>query len=264
MTFLTCARCSLDIKLPEDGRLPPWCPHCGVDYKVASGEQQKAAMEAMASPLQERAPVAPIGRFTRTPLASPTLEAFTPAEPSAPGANIPASPRSASAPYTPGSPNSDPDVEPEPVFEPSAALAGSCTSPLFPPSAPVGWGQVNLGALGLAALFLLACLYLSNSSIDKVTTYRTVPGKVVELAVGRKGRVYPRVAYWVGGKEYRIEGSSSGSYLVGESVEVLVSPAQPDQATLNYFSDLWLGPILTGVLGAGCLLTGLMGRRATG
>jgi hypothetical protein len=94
-----------------------------------------------------------------------------------------------------------------------------------------------------------------------VTTRQAVQGKVVRLVIGRKGRTYPVVAYALGGKSYQFQGSSSGAYSVGETVEVLVPPGQPDHGSINNFTHLWLGPVLTGVLGAGCLWIGLTGRR---
>jgi hypothetical protein len=131
------------------------------------------------------------------------------------------------------------------------------------PSAPAGrWGHLNLGALGLAGIMLLACVALANRSVDKLTTHQKIQGKVVRLLVSRKGATFPEVAYQFGGKTYQVRSSSSTNSLkIGDPIEVLVPPAQPDQATINHFADMWLGPILTGILGAGCLVVGLFGRR---
>jgi hypothetical protein len=258
MTFMTCANCSWDINLPDDGHLPPWCPHCGIDFKVASGEQCKQAMEALASPaLLERAPVAPLRRTARAPSASPPSEAFTPAGAPvcpAPGTMLPP------APLLDAEPEPQPEPAPAPVDRQPLSPAELAAAE-FPQPAP-GWGQFNLGALGLAALLLVGCLVLTNSSVDKLTTSTKVQGKVVRMMVGRKGATFPVVAYWVAGKSYEVRSSSSGTgYQVGDTVEVLVPQGQPDQGTVHHFNNLWLGPLLTGVLGAGCLFIGLVGRR---
>ncbi len=238
--LLSCANCTRDIFLGSDGRLPPWCPHCGVDYKEASGEKRKESLAAVAAAL-DRAPVAPLRRFSQTPLPSAPAGSFTPAEPPLhPSAALPPAP-----------------AEEVPTAELAEPVAPDAPTAL----ASAGWGSLNVGALAIAGLLLLGCLWLSNSAVDKLTSHQQVPGQVVRVVVGRKGRTYPVVAYSYRGKAYQFQGSSSGPYRVGEPVDVLVPPGQPGQGSINNFTHLWVGPLLTGVLGAGCLWIGLTGRR---
>src|SRR5262249_11071899 len=51
-----CPSCSKAILPKIDGRLPPWCPHCGVDMKLAAASTSAAPAPAPSSPPQ---PVAP-------------------------------------------------------------------------------------------------------------------------------------------------------------------------------------------------------------
>ena len=245
---MSCARCSWDIPLAPDGRAPAWCPHCGVDFREATGENQKEKIVALASPALERAPVASLRRFPGSPRPAPSSEAFAPAE----------SPLSVTPAWSPPQPEPSPSDDSEPPADsPEIAPPG-----FVPPAPATGWGQFDLGALAVAAIALLTCLALANHSVDKLTTHQKAQGKVVRLVVGHKGRTYPEIAYWVAGKSYLVQGGSSGGFWqVGDPVEMLVPPRQPDQATINCFSNMWLGPLIAGVLGAGCLFVGLAGRR---
>jgi hypothetical protein len=49
---------------------------------------------------------------------------------------------------------------------------------------------------------------------------------------------------------YSTMGSYPPSYKVGENVAVLYAPEDPDNASLDGFFDLWLVPLIVGVLGA--------------
>jgi hypothetical protein len=219
MNLFTCAGCFRGIHLPEDGRLPPWCPHCGADFKMASGW-----------------PFTPAGS-----LVSPAPTWST------------AKPESRTA-FSDKLPDASQAPSEEAQADPNLAVD-------FPPTPSEGWRQLNLGALALGGVLLLICLVLSNRSVDKLTTHHKVQGRVVQLTVGRKGRIYPEVAYTFGGKTYHVRSSSSSSSSrIGDPVELFVPPNDPDQATINSFSEMWLGSVLTGLLGAGCLWIGLAGR----
>lgn len=50
--------------------------------------------------------------------------------------------------------------------------------------------------------------------------------------------------------------SSSPSPAVGEAVEVLYNPRQPQEAEINTFSSLWILPIILSALGAGFFIIG--------
>jgi hypothetical protein len=52
-------------------------------------------------------------------------------------------------------------------------------------------------------------------------------------------------------------GSSPPAYEVGERVTILYDPTSPKEAKINSFGELWLWPLLLGILGGLDLLTGL-------
>jgi hypothetical protein len=105
----------------------------------------------------------------------------------------------------------------------------------------------------IAVLFLLIGGALGYWSYQKATTCQKVTGTVVRMVPGRKGRLYPEVAYTVNGREYTTQGSSSGGPDVGEAVEVLYPPSEPGNGTLNTFSNMWLPPLVPGAIGAAAL-----------
>jgi hypothetical protein len=64
---------------------------------------------------------------------------------------------------------------------------------------------------------------------------------------------YPRVQFEAEGRSYQFKGqvgSGYGTFSVGEQVEVLYDPADPDRARINSFVQLWFFPMFLGVLGA--------------
>src|SRR5207245_7583644 len=66
---MTCGSCSKQVLASPDGRLPPWCPHCGTSLKVSEG--------ARPTPPVAAAPI-PLGRagFMPTVDAAPTESFF--------------------------------------------------------------------------------------------------------------------------------------------------------------------------------------------
>ncbi|OAI42234.1 hypothetical protein AYO40_01880 [Planctomycetaceae bacterium SCGC AG-212-D15] len=68
MPTFTCAQCSRPVHATPEGRLPPWCPHCGAAVKTNPAPD---------APRPTAAPAAPLGRVGIVPMvdAAPT-EAF--------------------------------------------------------------------------------------------------------------------------------------------------------------------------------------------
>src|SRR5438132_6892896 len=66
---MTCGSCSKQVLASPDGRLPPWCPHCGTSLKVSE--------DARPTPPVAAAPI-PLGRagFMPTVDAAPTESFF--------------------------------------------------------------------------------------------------------------------------------------------------------------------------------------------
>lgn len=56
-------------------------------------------------------------------------------------------------------------------------------------------------------------------------------------------------------------GSNPASYNVGENVEVLYDPINPNKAEINGFSSLYLAPLILGVIGTAFFLIGFMSIR---
>jgi hypothetical protein len=96
----------------------------------------------------------------------------------------------------------------------------------------------------------------TRSFVDGV---ETAEGTVVEL--NRSSSTYRPVVRFRDRRGEEIEfmsstGSNPPSYSRGERVEVLYLPSRPDQAQINGFFSLWLGPLILGFLGVVFLLIG--------
>jgi hypothetical protein len=231
--MLECANCSRPITVdPTRARLPPWCPHCGADLNTRAAPPQPTLPDDS---------LAEVGSHW-SPKYQRDAKAPAPAEPAAgvilrAGA-APAPPLPESAAPVPEAPLPAPPLD---THDPFAA------SNRYAPR------QGRHGVLVIAVLFLLIGGALAYWSYQKATTYQSVTGKVVRMVPGRKGRLYPEVAYSVNGREYTTEGGSSGGPGVGEAVEVLYPANDPGNGTLNTFSNLWLGPLVPGGIGAAAL-----------
>ncbi len=231
--MLECANCSWVIDVEKsDSRLPPWCPHCGADLKTRSAARPLALDKPPKQLEWEKrwaAPTFPRGR------GKPVAPAFVEdGITTGPEQERPPAPRSS-------------------VLRPVLSRDEVRARPL-PVSAPPG---KNVAVLGLAAIFLTVAGALSYVSIEKSIAYRQAEGKFVQLVPARKGGSRPEVAYHAGGVNYKVVGGSSGLVpgpaRVGDSAVVLYSVNDPGGGTVKSFSNLWLGPILTGLLGTGCL-----------
>jgi hypothetical protein len=83
--------------------------------------------------------------------------------------------------------------------------------------------------------------------VDLVTTRRTTRGD----------SVHPVVVYQADGVSYRFQNPNAmgmfSQYRIGDRVEVLYPQDQPGEGSINSFSDLWLLPLICGILGFGML-----------
>jgi hypothetical protein len=116
----------------------------------------------------------------------------------------------------------------------------------------------GIGALGLAG-------FLAYLNLPYLTDGVHAEGVVVDVVErpARRGKTYhPVVRFHDGDETLTFKsnvGTGTNSYQIGETVPVLYLPDEPDKATIDKFSHLWLGPILLGCVGLFGLLVSLMG-----
>lgn len=122
-------------------------------------------------------------------------------------------------------------------------VAGGCEQQLrFGGMVAVLYG--TWGALIACALFF----GIPNWQISQVGMRTS--GTVVENRElqDSEGRSYtPIVEFQADGRAIRFEGQNSSdppAYRVGQRVEVIYDPAQPERARIYRFSELWLAPLL--------------------
>jgi hypothetical protein len=124
------------------------------------------------------------------------------------------------------------------------------------------------GAILLVSAFGLLALGGScyNRTVQFKKTAVEVQGAVIELKEGSSSDhshpvYYPIIRYAdTAGQEHTLysgTGSFPPAYAVGDRVSVLCDPANPNEAKVNSFSDLWLLPLILGIFGALDLLAGL-------
>ncbi|MCY1401675.1 hypothetical protein D9M71_167980 [compost metagenome] len=115
--------------------------------------------------------------------------------------------------------------------------------------------------VGVVLLIGGAIAYKSSEEflLEAVST----PGTVVALVKSRSSDsiTYQPVVEFVGndGKSFDFtssSGSNPPSYSVGEKVEVLYPPANPQDAKINSFFDLWGGAVVMAVMGGIFFLIG--------
>ena len=149
-------------------------------------------------------------------------------------------------------------------------LEGELKSPNENPSdAPT----MNVGRLlgsifmSLGGIMLAVVAYLAFSNYKFEQRAQPVKGKVVDYqsyqSANSKGGGYttmytPSFEYPFQGKPYRYKSSTSSSskeYEIGEAVEVLVDPLEPETPLINTFWEKWFLPVLLGSLGT--MFTGM-------
>ncbi len=125
------------------------------------------------------------------------------------------------------------------------------------------------GAIMLVSAFGL--LALGGSCCSRAVHFKKTAvqaqGAVVELKEGSSGGsnshpvYYPIIRYADTAMQEHTLYSGTGSfppeYAVGDRVSVLYDPASPKEAKVNSFTDLWLLPLILGIIGGTDLLAGL-------
>ncbi|GAB2879421.1 hypothetical protein GCM10027046_04210 [Uliginosibacterium flavum] len=114
--------------------------------------------------------------------------------------------------------------------------------------------QYIFGGIG-AVILIIALIWFANTR-SFLSEAQRASGVILELVASESddSTVYhPVVGYQTPDGENRFFKSSAGSnppaYDEGEEVEVLYSPAKPDDARINSFFSLWGGPLIVGGLG---------------
>jgi hypothetical protein len=107
-------------------------------------------------------------------------------------------------------------------------------------------------ALGVGLLVVCAITFVHTERFIGGSERAT--GTVIDLnsKTDSDGDVtfYPVVRFTTAeGRTIKFESGSSASNSVGDRVEVLYDPDDPQHASLSGFFDLWLWPLATGVLG---------------
>jgi hypothetical protein len=115
---------------------------------------------------------------------------------------------------------------------------------------------IKYAFLTIGLVLITAALYFYQKQRAFQERALTAQGTVIELleSTSDNSIVYkPLVLFKTKeGKEVKFTTSfstSPPSYSVGESVEVLYDSAEPNSASINGFTSLWLGPLICGVLG---------------
>lgn len=118
---------------------------------------------------------------------------------------------------------------------------------------------------GIGTVFLVVAAYLYWQDYKITHDSIVVSGKVVELQYGsvdRESGAKPVVSYqWKGQSKlyYGSIYSNPPAVEVGDKVDLIVSRNNPDQATLNIFSERYLFMIVFGFLGLIFALIGYLG-----
>src|SRR4051812_20711745 len=106
-----------------------------------------------------------------------------------------------------------------------------------------------LGATGC----FVGCLFLLASVYEKLYLYSHTRGWVANFTRGvPPSGDLPIVAFLTPDDEMYTFTGTSGSYKVGQHVDVVYNPRNPNRASLTGFWDLWTGPVLLGTLSALC------------
>ena len=120
-----------------------------------------------------------------------------------------------------------------------------------------GFLSILFGVIGLG--LLAGAIALAVNTRAFIATAKHAPGTVTELVPKRDkddGSVtYTPVVMFEAASGASVSFTSSFSssppaYDVGEKVDVLYSPDNPNEARINGFGSLWLGPIIMGGIGA--------------
>ncbi len=109
--------------------------------------------------------------------------------------------------------------------------------------------------VGVAAALLLAAAIWGGYNANFIRQATTVPGTVVDLIpVGRGTRGYHvKVAFTtLAGEHITYQPLSSARpapFAIGDAVTVYYDPQHPQHAKLDWFLNLWFGPLMLAVAG---------------
>ncbi len=124
--------------------------------------------------------------------------------------------------------------------------------------------QWVFGLLAIGALTGAYFMYShTRSFVDRAVT---VPGKVIDNVSKTDSdgdeMYYPSFQFrTLDGRDITAVGklgASSPDYKPGDAVEVLYEDANPQGAQIRSFSQLWIGPVVIGILGGCCLFVALI------
>ncbi|APB33072.1 hypothetical protein GlitD10_0758 [Gloeomargarita lithophora Alchichica-D10] len=116
---------------------------------------------------------------------------------------------------------------------------------------------------GIGSIFLALGFGFFQHTRSFLATAATTTGEVIALERRRSSNVYYPVVKFVGsdGEPVRFEGqvgSTPPAFRVGQMVEVLYNPAQPQSARIRSFMELWFGAtIFAGIGGVFFLIGGV-------
>jgi hypothetical protein len=241
---LTCSKCLTRISLSDAGQPPPWCPRCGADHSAYTIQ-----------------PTSVLGVLR---------EAYTPPPAVAPSPSVGPAPAGAIAT---GYPVTQEVSRPRPITAASAPLGDippEDLEALAPP--PRRLPQLGVMIPILAAICLFASVSLTSMAINKLSTYHRTEGRVVDFVrqkTTKTTRVYPVVAYDVGGNRYEFRDAESmgwfaPTYQLGDKVGVLFPPDRPTDGEIYSFGNLWLGPIACAIPGFALLIVCVCAHFAKG
>ncbi len=123
--------------------------------------------------------------------------------------------------------------------------------------------------LALGAVCLLLGVYLLSQTLEQTGGAVATTGEVVsyhEHADGDDVFYRPRVRFTTpNGDIYTVSSrlaSKSRRFEIGARVPITYPPSDPAAARLATFTDNWLGPLISGVVGLACFAAGFLVRRA--
>jgi len=123
---------------------------------------------------------------------------------------------------------------------------------------------LTFAVIGLVAL-MIGILWI-RSTKERMKTMINHTGTVVEMIrVERPGETatfYPVIEFKTQtGEVFRFEGKTSGpenEYKIGEQVEILYEPQDPQGAMINSWKELWFPSIALMIIGGGIMLSGIV------
>ncbi|NOT74316.1 MAG: DUF3592 domain-containing protein [Cyclobacteriaceae bacterium] len=102
---------------------------------------------------------------------------------------------------------------------------------------------IIFAAIGIP--FLLLMIYFSYSSIQQLSTWETVEGKIIDFTRNDN----PIIAYQVGDKSYEITSFYRSDDKSLRAYDVYFPPGHPEQAEDKSFMNVWFLPLIFSVFG---------------